>query len=109
LQSIEVSYILLLVPLIFPHQQHYAFLFALPAFSVVAYFLMIKPETYKYRKITVALLILIGLSFDLKLLLGEFNAYYDHFKIITYSALLLIPLLAYVSKKISKQTVVIPN
>jgi hypothetical protein len=103
LQCVETSYILLLIPLIFPHQQHYAFLFAIPAFTTIMYFLIADGSTYKHRKTVIALMIFIGLCFNLKLLLGEFNDYYDHFKLITYCALLLIPLLADVSKKASGQ------
>ena len=35
----EISYLLLVVPLIFPHQQHYAFLFSAPAFALVLLYL----------------------------------------------------------------------
>lgn len=92
----EVSYLLLLVPLIFPHQQHYAFLFAVPAFAVVFYFLVreySKPALTAWR----ATAFCAGLSFllcSLKLLLGEFNNYYEHYKLLTYGALLLVVLLA---------------
>jgi hypothetical protein len=40
--------------------------------------------------------VVIFLCGNLKILLGEFNRYYEHFKILTYGALLLIPLLAWV-------------
>jgi len=46
-----------------------------------------------------ALLILIYLSANLKLLLGVFNEYYEHFKVLTYGALLVIPLLIWVKRK----------
>lgn len=95
LSCVEISYILLLVPLIFPHQQHYAFLFAIPAFGVLLYALF-RAGQKKWLRI---LLILVALAFNLKLLLGAFNPYYDHFKIITYFALLLIPMLASVSRR----------
>jgi hypothetical protein len=36
------------------------------------------------------------LTGNLKLILGEFNRYYEHYKILSYGALLLIPLLAWV-------------
>lgn len=99
-QCLEISYILLLIPLIFPHQQHYSFLFAVPAAACCCYFLM---ELNQHKqKIYAGLLILIALLFNLKLLLGEFNAYYDHFKILTYGALLLIPMLVYAQRKSAK-------
>lgn len=100
-QFIELSYILLLIPLIFPHQQHYAFLFAVPAFAVtLLYFMINYASMEKQTKLTVCtLLILIYLCANLKLLLGTYNNYYDHYKILTYGALLIIPLLIWVSRK----------
>jgi hypothetical protein len=86
----ERAYILLLVPLIFPHQQHYAFLFAAPAFAFIVYAAI----TLRANKMTWLLIGLVYLVANLKLLLGEFNAYYEHYKILTYGALLLLPLLA---------------
>ncbi|NNM94611.1 MAG: DUF2029 domain-containing protein [Bacteroidia bacterium] len=92
----EVSYLLLLVPLIFPHQQQYAFLFVMPAVCFIFYFLIsgygIIPRL-KFR-LMAAGCIISYLACNLSLLLGEYNNYYDHFKILTYGALLLIPLLS---------------
>ena len=103
-RSIEISYLLLLIPLIFPHQQHYAFLFAVPAFAIILLYLMLNYGEITNRvKLTVCtLLILIYLSVNLKLLLGAFNNYYDHYKILTYGVLLFIPLLVWVSNKTNR-------
>lgn len=92
----ELSYILLLVPLIFPHQQHYAFLFSMPASTYLVYYLFRRKDELKKRSrnTAIAVLVFIYLCFNLNLLLGEFKQYYEHYKIITYGALLLIPLLA---------------
>lgn len=92
----EISYLLLLIPLIFPHQQHYAFLFATPAFVFCVYYLIQNKDTLAKGKyyFMVTSCVFIYLVCDLKLLLGEFNHYYEHFKIITYGALLLIVILA---------------
>jgi hypothetical protein len=49
----------------------------------------------KQKIIIYGLLGIIYLSFNLKVLLGEFNPYYEHFKILTYGALLLVGLLFY--------------
>lgn len=99
-QLLEVSYILLLIPLIFPHQQHYAFLFIVPAFANCLFFVFTHyntlPKTSRY--LSIAALCLIYLASNLKILLGEFNAYFEHFKILTYAALFLIPFLVLVSK-----------
>jgi hypothetical protein len=90
-----ISYILLLVPLIFPHQQHYAFIFAVPAFACVLFRILIEyPALTKGRRIIlITSMSLVYLAGNLRTLLGEFNQYYEHFKILTYGALLLVPLL----------------
>lgn len=92
----EISYLLLLIPLIFPHQQDYAFLFIIPAVSCIIYYLISEQNhmaLIKFRVIA-AFIVLSYLLCNLSLLLGEFREYYDHFKILTYGALLIIPLLA---------------
>lgn len=103
----ELSYILLLIPLIFPHQQHYAFLFSVPAFALILYVLMRDKELLKRTtRLTVSILLaLIYLCANLKILLGEFNGYYEHYKILTYGALLLIPLLIWGAKQVKSQNV----
>ncbi|HTA28625.1 MAG TPA: glycosyltransferase family 87 protein [Bacteroidia bacterium] len=93
---VEISYLLLLVPLIFPHQQDYAFLFIMPAVTCVIYALITERNTisvFKFRTI-LALTALSYLLCNLNLLFGQYREYYDHFKIMTYGALLIIPLLA---------------
>ena len=106
-QFIEISYILLIIPLIFPHQQHYAFLFIVPAFAILLFYLTSNYNSIsKNERITFyVFLILIYLATNLKLLLGEYNNYYDHYKILTYGALLLIPLLVWLYKR-SKHTAI---
>lgn len=101
---IEVSYLLLLIPLIFPHQQYYAFLFSVPAFAVVTYYVLVnfKRFTELTKYIVVVLLSIVYLCANLAFLLGAYNAFYDHFKILTYGALLLIPSLIWVSLKKEK-------
>jgi hypothetical protein len=95
-QCFEISYILLIIPLIFPHQQYYAFLFAVPALSALIYFLIKDESPHPMLK---ALIIFIAIIFNLKMILGLFDPYYNHFKIITWAALLLIPTLAFAFKK----------
>ena len=92
----EISYLLLLIPLIFPHQQEYAFLFVGPAACYIIYYLVRRMDpyrTFKFR-ITMVVFVLSYLACNCSLLLGMFNKYYEHFKVLTYGALLLIPLLA---------------
>jgi hypothetical protein len=85
----EVSFILCLIPLIFPHQQHYAFLLCWPAATLLIMNEWKKNESLKFTGI---LLIVIFLSFNLTFILGQFKAYYEHYKIISYAAILLIVL-----------------
>lgn len=106
---VEISYLLLLIPLIFPHQQHYAFLFAAPAFSIVLYVLIKDPPAGAQQPLVIGLLSLVYLCTNLKLLLGEFNEYYEHYKLLTYGALLLIPLLFWVSRRLQKNDLLVPE
>lgn len=85
----ETSYILCLIPLIFPHQQHYAFLLIIPAYTYAVYYLFRyheKLSSFKRSFIIVSLVVIYFLV-NLKLLIGNFNEYYEHFKILTYGAI----------------------
>jgi len=101
----EISYLCMIVPLIFPHQQFYAFYFLFPAFTYLAFYIVKlyfnenrnhNEESSSSKKIM--LLIFVGIAFFLTsshLLLGAFDKYYDHYKTLTYGALLLIGILAF--------------
>jgi hypothetical protein len=88
----EISYLFLIIPLIAPHQQHYAFLFALPAFACVLSSLL--HSRYSYAHWRWIVLALVAVCFNTALWLGAFNAIYNHYKLVTYGALLLAVLLA---------------
>lgn len=92
----ELSYILLLIPMIFPHQQHYAFLLGLPACLYCVYWLLNqKNQISKWQfNLRITLLVVIYICFNLHLLFGQFREYYDHFKLISYGSILLVILLA---------------
>ncbi len=91
----ELSYVFCLIPLIFPHQQHYAFFMMFPA---SLYLICHCFKNYRRPKqVPTGIWVCLALIFLLTnahLLLGEFNKYYDHYKIITYGGLLLLGLLA---------------
>jgi hypothetical protein len=100
----EMSYIFLITPLLFPHQQYYAFLFIFPASSYLIFYLisiyfnknMVSNHMNDKRKKT-RLIILLTLCFlmtSCHLILGQFDDYYDHFKVLTYGVLLLMITLA---------------
>ncbi|MEI6434011.1 MAG: glycosyltransferase family 87 protein [Bacteroidota bacterium] len=100
----ELSYLCIVIPLIFPHQQHYAFFFIFPATTYLLFYLVDKyfnKENYliikhfKIKKIT--LIVFMSIVYFLTnshFILGEFTNYYDHYKTLTYGVLILIILLA---------------
>ncbi len=96
----ELSYILLIIPLIFPHQQHYAFFFAFPAIVYLAFYFILKFTDSQNRVFSlrnISLLIFILIIFFLlnsHFILGAYRTIYDHFKTLTYGIILIIPLLA---------------
>ncbi len=93
----ELSYLFLVIPLLFPHQQHYAFYFCLPAVLYLLHYFLVIHDLGDQKKIKMkigrAIFVLVVVLFNASVLLGVFNAYYDHFKIITYGALLMVLLL----------------
>ncbi|OFX32743.1 MAG: hypothetical protein A2X08_06770 [Bacteroidetes bacterium GWA2_32_17] len=100
----EISYLCLLIPLIFPHQQHYAFFFIFPASTYLVFYwiyLYFNKKNYnigKYFKVKkITLIIFISIAYFLTnshFILGTFNNYYDHYKTLTYGVVILIILLA---------------
>ena len=96
----ELSYILLIIPLIFPHQQHYAFFFAFPAITYLIFYTLRKYfdpaiQVNKLEKICfMSVLIIIYLLLNSHFILGEYRDIYDHFKTLTYGIIFLISLLA---------------
>lgn len=94
-QLIEISYLLLLIPIIFPHQQKYAFSLLIPAQFAIIYFLMKHAKANRNFKTSLILATFI-LSFILMTLttdglIGrELNNITQHYKLITYGALILI-------------------
>jgi len=95
-----LAYIFLLIPLIFPHQQKYAFFCLVPTFYYIFCFLAYTVETHtgiKRRKTAVC--VLLAISFVCMTLTTDgfvgrdLNEVFQHYKLITYGALLLIPAL----------------
>lgn len=93
----EFSYFILIIPLLLPHQQKYAFLLALPMISYVSYYYVI---TFKLKKTfydkLIFIIFVISMFFYSPFygsdILGRFL--FDltqHFRILSISTLLLIP------------------
>jgi hypothetical protein len=95
----EVSYIMAIIPLIFPQQRGYSFLLVFPAiiYLVNYYFnLKAKPSTsgkQKHLSLLTIFALPVFLLFNLELILGNFREYYWYFKTITWGALFLLVLL----------------
>ncbi|HET6225122.1 MAG TPA: glycosyltransferase 87 family protein [Bacteroidia bacterium] len=89
----ELSYILLITPLIFPHQQFYAFLFMLPAFFYLAYFFVLRGN--KDKMLILALGIIFILTSFIGGTLGFLRDISSHYKLITYGSFITVGLLAY--------------
>jgi hypothetical protein len=96
----EVSYIVLLIPLIFPHQMKYAFYFVLPAIccltKVVIYNCDKESERYRYvLTVSLTFLSFVLCTMTTDLIIGiHYSEITQHFKTITIGTLLLIPALA---------------
>jgi len=90
----EIGYICLIIPLIFPHQQHYSFYFILPAITYIIYQLFenyyVIKKTSNFQKFIIIGMVIAYLLLNLHLLLGTFIEYYDHFKIVTYGILFVL-------------------
>jgi len=102
----EVSYILLAVPLVFPHQQSYAFLLAMPAFAWIIYVWIERvilvgkrPSWYEWTALSI-----VALTFNLALWLGIYAAWYNHFKVLTFGTLILAGMLAFYKPKQGSST-----
>jgi hypothetical protein len=85
----ELSYLFLAAPLIFPHQQHYAFIWAMPAF----FWLIVRYAEMKASVKKLIPFLLVYVCFNLALWNGGLNPWLNHFKILTWGALALLFLL----------------
>ena len=95
----EISYLFLVIPLIFPQQRPYNFVLLLPAIYYILTYVNLHQKKY-----VVALLIVSVVLINLELWLGEFREYYTHFKTLTYGSLgLLITLSLSKPAKSSKE------
>jgi len=112
----ELSYIILIIPLIFPHQQKYAFVLIIPALYYLIHFgiinlayrnqVMSGLRWYTFIVIMCLTFILMTLSTD-GVIGRELSNIAQHFKTITWGALLLIfaliladPLITFKTKKL---------
>lgn len=93
----ETAAICLMIPLVFPHQQVYGFLFLLPSTFYLTYFFFHARQGFRHPWKYRALLVICCLAFfivDLEIFFGFAREYFWHFKTLTYGALLQLLALA---------------
>ncbi len=102
--SAEVAYLMLLIPLLFPHQQKYAFFMLLPASAFIVYNLINQVATTQKRVVDMPLkwkvqVALISIAFIFCTLtssdfIGKHGSFVaQHFRLITYGALIMMGLM----------------
>jgi Glycosyltransferase family 87 len=88
----EVSYLLMVIPLLFPQQMKYAFALLLPAFSYQIFYMMTMEKNTKFR----FLILLMSLVFMLMTITTDgiigkqFYEYAQYYKLITWGTFVLI-------------------
>ena len=100
-----ISYLLLVIPLIFPHQQKYAFIMIFPSMVYLSYYFIIrvKQESSISTYVLIGGLLLVSLVFTPFIgsdIIGRHN--YDviqHFRILGISSMLLVPFLIIATPK----------
>tara|TARA_B100001109_G_C18864211_1_gene475951 strand:- start:1399 stop:2679 length:1281 start_codon:yes stop_codon:yes gene_type:complete len=91
----ELSYILAVVPLIFPHQQKYAFFFLLPAIATIAFvFVQQKMAKQKWIVLLLSLFFLLAVFTTDGIIGKELSRLSQHYKTITFGTFCLIAALA---------------
>ncbi|HBH07290.1 MAG TPA: hypothetical protein DDX92_11885 [Flavobacteriales bacterium] len=94
----EISYLLWVIPLIFPHQQKYAFISMLPAIIYVIYGLIVMPVANQKQKV----ILWLGVSFVLLIftpligsdIIGRYTYnLLQYYKVLTISGLAILPIL----------------
>jgi hypothetical protein len=89
----EVSYLMLIIPLIFPHQQKYAFVMLLPAVAFIWFEVLKQKEEGIILKNIIALMVVVWLLTTATTdgIIGrELYEYGQYFKLITWGTILLI-------------------
>lgn len=92
--SWEISYLFLVIPLIFPQQRQYNFVLLLPAVFYCIYYLI-----NNKNKIQTILFIVLIIILNLELLLGNYRGEYHHFKTLTCASLGILILLIFMPPK----------
>jgi Glycosyltransferase family 87 len=92
----EVSYLLMVIPLLFPQQMKYAFALLLPAFSYIIFYIMRMKRGTKFRILIglMSLVFLLTTATTDGIIGKQFYQYAQYYKLITWGNFLLIFTLA---------------
>lgn len=101
-QLCEIGYILLITPLIFPHQQVYSYLLILPALAFIFNEVFIEFKDRKTIRFRHVLLALSLLTYNSVLILGFMRPWLEHFKILVYGMLLFLIVFLIYSSRLSR-------
>ena len=93
----ELSYIFLITPLIFPHQNKYAYFLLLPSFIYIIYFILVKYKTLS--KLFLSFVIIISIPFTFVIgrdIIGNYLFdFIQFYRVLVFASILLIPILWY--------------
>ena len=103
----EWAYLGMLIPLIFPHQQHYAFLLGLPGIALLLLPYFTGEQKFSWKKGRIWLMVFVFLSFNIGFLLGTYSAFYNHFKLLTYGGIIALVLLLFRRESTSEEKPVV--
>lgn len=95
----EVSYLLMVIPLFFPQQRIYNFIFLLPAISYIVFRFLFEKKSIPKVKVKQLVFSLAIILLNLELLLGQYRKFYWHYKTITYATIVLLILLCFLPPK----------
>lgn len=92
--AFEVSYLLLITPLIFPQQNKWAFVYILPALGVAFYSLVQKREKFFSIKVGLLLAVFTLTTLTTDGIIGkQLNYYTECLKLVTIGTILIVPIL----------------
>lgn len=99
----ELSYLLLIIPLFFPQQRIYNFIFILPALAYLSRQLIVNKQQTKNYHLKLSVFIFCVLLFNFEMIFGQLRLYLWYYKTMTYATLLLLILLMWI-RPVPKET-----
>ncbi|ASU36477.1 glycosyltransferase family 87 protein [Mucilaginibacter xinganensis] len=101
----EMCYLFIIIPLIYPHQQQYAFVYIIPAFIYISWFFVLNWDTikHKFNLLTWAILVVVCINFSpligRDIITSHFFEVLLYLRILPMAVIALIPILWYCRPK----------